>query len=219
MLALALVVTATAQARNRTARLSEKHICKLYRCVRIAASAQIRVVEATARRLQQQTPTEIEFAEWLPTGRVTILAKTSVHGPEPSHFAIAGRFVAYVAGYAEAPEEFSQAIVVLNVETARKRETPEEGFPASFRGIVQVAVTPAGSAAWMKEGVFLNPTLAPPSEEANGRAVYALPATARTGRERVLLAHSLNIVPLSLAATRGHIYWLEAGIPRTFAAP
>lgn len=68
----------------------------------------------------------------------------------------------------------------------------------------------------MIEGVSVNPTLPRPSEKASGRAVYALPAGAK---EEVLLAYSLGIVPLSLAATSGRVYSLETSGPRTFAAP
>jgi hypothetical protein len=35
----------------------------------------------------------------------------------------------------------------------------------------------------------------------------------------ITVAHGPTVEPASLAVIPGHIYWLEAGIPRTFAAP
>jgi hypothetical protein len=208
VVAAGLVIAPAAEAR-----LSEKHVCAIRRCRTLAASAQIRVFTATARQ-ERTSPSSITFAEWLPTGRLEYLSSSEILERGVSHFALAGRFLAFAFDTIDEVEEYglSETTALLNVETGRERQMPGTFFKEPSRGTAQVVLTPAGSVAWMIEGLF-NQTA---TGYLFGRAIYALRAGAR---KPVLLASSEETVPMSLAATPGHIYWLEAGTARTFAAP
>ena len=196
---------------------SESRICSAYRCATVVAGTEVRVFKATARR-EQQTPSSIIFAQWLPTGRLTTLGNSNAGEGTVSRFAVAGRFLAYAQETVEEdePDGFAETAILLNAQTGRARTMPVTGFEERSRGVVQVVLTAAGSLAWMIEGVFSNPMAGTSTGPLPGRAVYALQAGAK---QPALLAYSENIVPKSLAATSGHIYWLETSGPRTFAAP
>jgi hypothetical protein len=196
---------------------SESKICSAYRCATLVAGAKVRVFKATERH-EHQEPSSITFAQWLPTGQLDFLTKAEGLERGVSHFVIAGRYLAFADEYAGEDEEngFSETTVLLNVETGREREMPGWFFTSPSRGVVQVALTSAGSLAWMIEGLFGNPTAGMATNPLPGRAVYALRAG---GKGPTLLAYSEDIVPMSLAAISGHIYWLETSGPRTYAAP
>jgi hypothetical protein len=196
---------------------SESRICSVYRCATLVAGTKVRVFKATERHEQQES-SSITFAQWLPTGRLDFLTNSDPLERGVSHFVIAGRYLAFADATVE-PDiegEFAETTVLLNVETGRERLMPGWSFTVPSRGVVQVALTPSGSLAWMIEGLFGNPTVETSTGPLPGRAVYALRAGAK---EPALLSYSENIVPISLAATSGHIYWLETSGPRTYAAP
>lgn len=210
VLAVFLALPRAAEGRGR---LSERRICSSYRCRTLAASAKIRVFK-TAERYPAQEGAYKVFAEWLETGRLTILTGGQIEERVLGRFTIAGQFVAYSSG-AGMSDEFGETAVLLNAKTGRERKMPGTDFQEPSPGVVQVVATRAGSLAWMIEGYFANPTGGPEPGLVSERAIYALRAGAR---EPVLLAYSENIVSMSLAATSGHIYWLEASGPRTLAA-
>jgi hypothetical protein len=183
----------------------------------VVAGTKVRVFKATARH-ERQTPSSITFAQWLPTGRLEPISNSEVLERVISHFVVAGRYLAFADGIVEPDEEsgFTETTILLNVETGRERRMPVSGFKVPSRGVVQVVLTAAGSIAWMIEGLFDNPIAETSTGPLPGRAVYALRAGAK---EPAWLAYSENIVSMSLAATSGHIYWLETSGPRTFATP
>jgi hypothetical protein len=207
LLALALAPAADAHG----PRLSERHVCKVYRCTTIAASAEVRVFDVEER---QPKPDEREyrgdFAVWLPTGKVTeIIGGTrGSFEPQPgvSEAKIAGPYVAYrLAGlvedrydYPEVPEKMGR----LDAETGRRTSTPEVDVRVAGP-YVYFAVTPRGTVAWAYEN-------------RNERTICLLSADSAT---TTVIAHGRLVDPASLALVPGHLYWLEDGVPRTFAVP
>lgn len=189
----------------------ESRLCSVWRCRTLAASARIRVFQ-TRKRYPLQETNEAVFAEWLPTGRLTELTDGGIFSQVVGPFTIAGHFLAYPQSETTEEPETDETAALVNAKTGHVRTMPATDFRGESPGVVQVALTPAGSLAWMIEGVFTNPA----RELAEGREIEALSAGAK---QPVVLAYSENIVPMSLAATPGHIYWLETSGPRTFAAP
>jgi len=196
---------------------SESRICSEYRCKTLVAGTRVRVLKATARH-KQQTPSSITFAQWVLTGRLEPISNSEALERVTSHFVIAGRYLAFASVSVDPDEEygFPETTILLNAKTGRERRMPGTFFEAPSRGVVQVVVTAAGSLAWMIEGLFHDPIGEPAAGYPAGRAIYGLRAGAK---EPALLAYSENIVPMSLAATSGRIYWLETSGPRTYAAP
>jgi hypothetical protein len=71
----------------------------------------------------------------------------------------------------------------------------------------------------MIEGVFAEPSGEFPAGGGLPPASKAIYLLASASTTPLLLAYNPMIEPGSLAAIPGHIYWLEAGVARTFAAP
>ena len=203
------------------ARLSEKHICKVHRCTTIAATSACSrfrsLGPAPVRELKEYEVDEVEyrvdFAVWRPTGKVTELANGTTYQileaqPYVREATIAGPYVAYrVAGFVEGrynPLSLPEEIDRLDARTGRRTVTPKVSVETECKCLF-FATTTNGTVAWsFKEG---------PQEES---AVDVLPAgSSLTTR----LARSQTVEPASLALVPGHIYWLEGGVPRTFAAP
>src|SRR5206468_8208611 len=88
-------------ATNDMAVATGKHrrpICVMYRCRTLAATAQVRVFQATNRHRGRERLFLSTFAKWLPSGRVTPLgdAVEEVRVTALRQVALAGRFVADV---------------------------------------------------------------------------------------------------------------------------
>jgi hypothetical protein len=219
------VVPAVASAHGRGS-LGERRICSAYRCRTLVATGQVRVFHAEDRAGEYDET----LAEWLPTGRVTVLRNEagfeagSLLSSRPG-VAVSGRF----AGYAVLSNNerypgmgFGEGVARVNVQTGRRQEwgangQAGSGFGAKSPGVTDVVLTPAGSLAWLIDGSFDDPTrrsveVTPPGS----KAVYLVPSGSAAP---VLLAHSATIEPGSLAAVPGHIYWVEAGAAHTFGAP
>jgi hypothetical protein len=208
LLALALAPAADAHGRH----LSERHLCKIYRCTTIAASAGVRVFEVGERQPKPgyEGNYRADFAVWLPTGKVTEIvgATRGSFEPQPgvSEAKIAGPYVAYrLAGlvedrydYPEVPEKMGR----LDAETGQHTSTPEVDVRVEGP-YVYFAVTPRGTVAWAYEN-------------RNERAIHLLPAESAT---TTVIAHGRLVDPASLALVPGHLYWLEDGVPHTLAVP
>jgi hypothetical protein len=208
LLALALAPAADAHGR----RLSERHVCKIYRCTTIAASAKVRVFEIEERQPKPgyERNYRADFAVWLPTGKVTEIIGGTHGSFEPnqsvSEAKIAGPYVAYrLTGlvedrydYPEVPEKMGR----LDVENGQRTSTP--GVDVEIEGqYLYFAVSSRGTVAWA-------------FENRNERTICLLPAGSAT---TTVLAHGRLVEPASLALVPGHLYWLEDGVPHTFAVP
>jgi hypothetical protein len=211
----------------RAASLNERKICSVHKCTTLVASLQVRVFQATARRPGRESYMST-FAQWRPTGRVTALGddfapfEGSILRDRPT---LAGPFVGYalevmVDRYTGG---FGEDVGRLDARTGRLELKPADGkggggFEPGSPGVTDVAVSPAGSVAWMIEGSFGNPNgqpLAPGEAAPASKAIYLLVTGATTP---LAVAYSPTIDPGSLAAIPGHIFWLEAGAARTYAA-
>ena len=214
MLVPVLVVLIVASVAD--ARLIERHLCRNYKCVTVAADAKVRVFERRPTpRAAEQGP--VTLARWLPAARITALGDFyELGGGELGPLAVSGEWVAYALnGEERYMNGHSVQVIRLNARTGNKLTaacTAEamtagcaEFVPRGGAGVTDVVVTSAGTAAWIVRGAV------------NGR--YALMELAPKTSRPMLLASSATISPHSLAATVGHIYWLEGGIPRTVAAP
>jgi hypothetical protein len=218
-LTLALALPSTSNA----ARLSEKHICNVYRCTTMTASRQVRVFQGVTRRRYAES--YADYAEWLPTRRVTRLGYV-ITAPEQRIFdpalKIAGNYLAYlVAGentkYCDSGCGKASRIVRLDVEDGQQT-TPSE-FRAETDGTdcsecigldgrgVEFALTPRGTAAWAFDTGI---------EWVGRDFLYVLRGGSDT---TTLVAHAPTLEPASLALIPGHLYWLEGGAPRTLAVP
>jgi hypothetical protein len=214
MVALAALALVAAPAAG--AHLTERHICDAHRCTTIAASRNIRVFEATrdcvrGRCKREEPEYRVEFAAWLPTGKVTELApKTEERGLEAyvSEAKIAGPYAAFrisglVQGKYDEPE-LPEKVERIDVETGRRTFTPTVNV--SYGGgprRLYFAVTSDGTVAWAFAETFYT----------HESTVDVLVANSKITST---LAHGPNVEPASLALIPGHAYWLEAGIPRTF---
>jgi hypothetical protein len=213
---LGLVIAPTAQAR-----LSAKHICKVHRCTTIAATHEVRVFDALTKLPERGQPYDAQFVEWLPTHKLTMLA---AHNPEAvvgeccevDAARISGRYVAYelpaLNAGSTSPCCYEAEVRRINTTTGEVTRTVRlfsyrEGLSISWFG-----VTAQGSVAWVARDE---------EKASNGisypltTAIYVLLANTDTTVE---LARSSEIDPHSVALIPGHLYWLEAGVPRTYAA-
>lgn len=126
--------------------------------------------------------------------------------PSVSEAKIAGPYVAYrLAGlvedrydYPEVPEKMGR----LDAKTGQRTSTSEVDVRVGGP-YVYFAVSPRGTVAWAYEN-------------RNERAIRLLPAESAT---TTVLAHGRLVEPASLALVPGHLYWLEDGVPNTFAVP
>jgi hypothetical protein len=210
-------VSASAATRHK------RPVCVVYRCKTIAADAQVRVYQATSRHPGRETY-ESTYAQWLPTGRVRSLGDAAgVEGASLISLDLSGRYVAYALG--EAAERYqgdgsTWAVVRLNAQTGH-RESVSLSFGEKSRGVTDIAATPAGSIAWIEEGSFQNPMGPPlPGNESvlppGSKAVFDLPPGSSVPQA---LAVSTAIIPKSLAAIPGHLYWTEGGAARSTSIP
>ncbi len=222
LLALCGCVVASVGSPSASAATHRRPVCQRYRCRTVAADSQVRVFRATSRHPGRELEPEATFAQWLPSGRVTALGDSSgVEGDVLKGLDLSGRFVVCALGVAA--ERYpgtgtGWAVQRLNAQTGhRERVSPDGVMSGSFGenspGVTDVAVTPAGSIAWIDDGAFQNPL------PGNGgvlplgsKAVFDLLPSAGVP---AVLAVSPAIDPKSLAAIPGRLYWIEGGVPRT----
>jgi hypothetical protein len=208
--------------------LAAKHhraVCVLFRCKTLLADTQVRVYQATSRHPREEAH-DSTFAEWVPTGHVTPLGdELRFEGPSLEGLALSGRFVAYALGLTA--ERYpgtgtTWAIGRLNVQTGRRERVPTDGekgggFGEKSPGVTDVAVTAAGTVAWIDDGSFANPLPGTPNVLPLGsRAVFEL---APGSKMPTPLAVSATIEPKSLAAIPGRLYWTEGGAARSTPVP
>jgi len=183
----------------------------------IAASRNIRVFEASrvcARgRCEREEPEyRVEFAAWLPTGRVTELApRTEERGLQAhvSEAKVAGQYAAFrISGLAQGKydePQLTEKVERIDVETGLRTFTP--AFNVSYGGgprRLYFAVTSEGTVAWAFAETL----------DTHESTVDVLVANSKITST---VAHGPNVEPASLALIPGHAYWLEAGLPRTFS--
>lgn len=166
----------------------------------------------------------MSFAEWTPTGRVTQLtpnaaAEEDFPGPTCcwiTDAVIAGRYVALeragLGGATERYGNYPSIVEVVRLDVRTGQHTPT--LPLRFFGgsrIRGLSVTPAGTVAWIAE----TPDVGFGIVEDNSY-VYVLPGNTD---HTALLAKGPGVNPESLALVPGHLYWLEGGVPHTYAVP
>jgi hypothetical protein len=200
-------------------------MCVVYRCTTLAADAQVRVYRATPRHPGREGyEYKSTFAQWLSTGRVTALGDAGGFGGAALiSLGLSGRYVAYALveeGDRYQETGSSWAVVRLNAQSGHHESESLEFGPKS-QGVTDIVATPAGSVAWIQEGSFQNPMGPPlPGEESvlppGSKAVFYLPYRSNAPQA---LAVSPTIVPKSLAAIPGHLYWTEAGAARSASIP
>jgi hypothetical protein len=224
LLALALVALdgggTAVGARHR------KPICVRYKCRTLAATAQIRVFQATNKHPAREVPYLSSFARWLPSGRVTPLGDglEQTQGVFLERLALAGRFVAdastSVGKETMYEGQIGWSVSRLNVETGRQEHarvpfTPSEldpnrrcnGFvPEGAPGVTDIAVTANGTVAWIVGGSIDNNL-----RNLSSRTVCELPPGSSVP---LVVASDPSIRPKSLAAIPGHLYWIEGTTPR-----
>ncbi len=223
--AVALLLLAASHA--QAARLSEEHICKVHHCTTVAASATVRVFEANEREPKccGALDYRADFALWLPTGKVTEIANGSNHGfgrsPYVEEAKIAGDYVAYsINGLVEdrydAPE-LPEKVNRVNARTGQRTTDPTvrvgcEGHNLDF------AVNARGTVAWSYGDLCFSGegTSVMYGSNSGEATVDMVPGNSTT---TIMLAHGPTVNQGSLALVPGHLYWLQAGIPHTFAAP
>jgi hypothetical protein len=202
-----------------------RRICAKYECETFAKSPEVRVFRVVPRR--GQTYSEYaDYAEWLPTERLTLIgrgAEVDVKRSRPD-VVVAGDMGAYVVS--EGVNKNPNGVVGASLDVGRVdartgvivalSATGEEDneFGVGSPGVTDLRVTPAGSVAWIIAGKFRDPDA--PMQVAESTAVFALSAGVKESR---LLSYSSLVERGSLAEIPGHIYWLEGGTARTFAAP
>jgi hypothetical protein len=222
---VAAVMPAAASAHSRRSQREQK-ICSTYRCRTVVATAQVRIFHAQDETQEYDST----FAEWLPTGRVTLLWDEAGFGaggllsPMLPGIVVSGRFAGYgiINSVDRYTGGFGERVARVNVQTGREQgweanSKAGSGFLPNSPGITDVVATPAGSIAWIIDGSFDDPTgqtfeVTPP----DSKVVYVVPSGSTTP---VLVAYSAVIDPRSLAAIPGHIYWVEAGAAHIFGAP
>ncbi len=200
MLVPVLVVLIVASVAD--ARLIERHLCRNYKCVTVAADAKVRVFERRPTpRAAEQGP--VTLARWLPAARITALGEFyELGGGELGPLAVSGEWVAYALnGEERYMNGHSVQVIRLNARTGNKLTaacTAEamtagcaEFVPRGGAGVTDVVVTSAGTAAWIVRGAVNGP--------------YALMELAPKTSRPMLLASSATISPHSLAATVGHV--------------
>jgi hypothetical protein len=202
-----------------------KRLCVRYMCRTLAATAQIRVFQATPRHPAIET-FQSSFARWLPTGRVTPLGDHFEPEPGPSlgRLALAGQFAAYaLVVYGKYNYEGTVwRMVRLNVKTGHREHAEDDraegsgsclgGIDYLSPGITDVAVTPKGTTAWIIGDRPYSPYLRNPTPFPTTYAVCTVPPASRTVTR---LATGFMIVPKSLAAILGHLYWIEGSTTRS----
>lgn len=219
-------VAATASGKSP----SKRPLCVRYKCTTLAADPQVSIYQATNRHRNREVEYQSSFARWIPNGRVTALGDyCNFECVTLQKLVLAGRFL--FSAFTEGAERYPESGVgsgwylsLLNVQTGRRQKVDpvggkEGGFGKGSPGVTDVAVTPAGTAAWIIDGEYQIPT--GPSLPGNkgdlplgSKTVFELPPGSRTP---VVLATSSTIDPASLAAIPGHLYWTEGGAPRTAA--
>lgn len=211
---------------SKSASAATRHkgpLCIVYRCTTLAADAQVRVYQATSRHPGRENY-ESTFARWLSTGRVTALDDSAGFGGAGLiSLGLSGRYVAYAL--IEEGERYqgtgsTWAVVCLNAQSGH-HEFESLSFGPKSQGVTDIVATPAGSVAWIEEGSFQNPMgpLLPGDESVlppGSKAVFYLPYRSNAPQA---LAVSSTIVPKSLAAIPGHLYWTEDGAARSASIP
>lgn len=208
--AASCAIAAPAQ-RSRPARPQAKRpqLCVRYRCVTVAADvAGMEILYVTERRKGKYVIGT--FARWQQSGHISKLGKELEHiygeGPtERRPIALAGRYVAYaVVGCTGTPQcPGSENVTRVNVKSGR-RLTGEGGT------VDDIVVTSGGAVAWIEKAI--KPTAAglesgiPEVKTASTKAGFKNPTT---------LAASSSIESHTLALAGDHLYWSEAGQPRT----
>lgn len=146
-------------------------------------------------------------------------------GPHLEKLVLNGRFAVYAMVLY--PEKYqgegtSWRVLRLNAQTGRREEVGAVGekgggFGEKSPGVTDVVVTPTGTAAWIIDGEYQNPS--GPSLPGNqgdlplgSKSLFELPPGAKTP---VVLATSSTIDPTSLKAIPGHLYWTEGGVAHT----
>jgi hypothetical protein len=182
--------------------------CAVYRCTTLARDAQVRVVQVRARH-QIERGYQSTFAEWLPGRRTTPLGDrlgttTAVNlGP----LALSGRFVAYALQSIAKEGPSSWRVCRLDARSGRRESVEavgpaENAYEPGAPGVTDVVVTSAGSVAWLAGGAGAHP------------GVYTVFELARGSMTPTALATGPGIMPGSLAAVPGHLYWTEGGTAR-----
>jgi hypothetical protein len=191
-------------------------LCARYECVTLMADAQVRVFQARERRVSEGA-FRSTYARWLPSGRVTALGDSAFAfaGSALEALALNGRFVAYALGGAERSPGAGRGEAVYRLDANSGRRTQVScsggsertcGIAANEPGVTDMAVTSAGSVAWIVGGARSSTPFA-----VQPFAVYLLAAHAASATQ---LAASASISPHSLAAISGHVYWLEGETAR-----
>jgi hypothetical protein len=187
--------------------------CMVLKCTTLVADAQVRVYQARNRRSGEEGYVS-SFAEWLPARRLTPLGDREgiIVGIKLGELALSGRFVCYALETFTKEPQASVKVYRLNVQTGRRESAPAVGaeeneFPASARGVTDIAVTSSGTLVWIVGGTVLNPSL---------HKVMELPRGSSTA---IAVASAATIEPKSLAAITGHVYWTEGGAARSAPIP
>lgn len=223
----ATAILATASVAS-AAHLTDKHICKVHRCTTVAASATVRVFEASEREPKccGALDYRADFARWLPNGKVTEIANGSNRGfersPHVEEAKIAGEYVAYrIEGVVEdrydapaLPEKVNR----VNTRTGQRTTDPTVSVGCEGHNL-DFAVNPRGTVAWSfadlcYSGDGTGAVL--PGGNVGEATIDVLVGSATT---TMTLAHGPTVNQGSLALVPGHLYWLEAGIPHTVPVP
>jgi hypothetical protein len=229
VLCLLLMCTAGASvAPEVVAQPQRNRLCVLRKCRTLAADSQVSIYQATNRHRNREVEYQSSFGRWIPSGRVTALGDyCNFECVTLQKLALAGRFL--FSAFTEGAERYPESGVgggwylsLLNVQTGHREKVDpvggkEGGFGKGSPGVTDVAVTPAGTAAWIIDGEYQNPTgPSLPGNEGDlplgSKTVFELPPGSRTP---VVLATSSTIDPTSLEAIPGHLYWIEGGVART----
>jgi hypothetical protein len=181
-------------------------LCSVYRCRMLSQSATVRVFRATERD-PAAGEFESTFAVWLGSGRVSALGDEHP-GPDVSiglhSVDIAGPYVVYSLSFAASMGVDEWVVGRLNARTGRRERfvvASASGFGPGG-GVFEVAVTPAGTVAWIDGGGIGAPEI---------KDVVVIPAGSRSATR---LARGSAIERRSLAVVSGHVYWSEGGIAR-----
>lgn len=213
-------------AKAREARICHGHAKggheRYVRCVTLEANARVRVFY----RRRGKYAVGPRYARWLGSSRVTALADPDRLGKVSTcRPCLAGDYVAYplVEG-PPGPGEVEEFVVRLNVRTGSRTVIGADGpggklYRAENSGplpkATDMAVTPAGTVAWIIEGSYRNPSGGEETLPEGSKTVFELPAGANTP---IVLATRSEIEPKSLAISSGYIYWSEAGAARAVSA-